>query len=597
MKINKPIIDLDFLQVDLSAKLQEDPLVAIRKREEEARRQFLQNPIQLKKLQDALKQQELKKQIKKHKKSKKSESDSDLDKKITSKLKSLKGNSLAIQLAKNEKKKKQKDNSLDIILMHKYNELKDKLSQKDIEDILAGRTSSSNDSDSDNGHSKAKVYSGDEKPNKKPISKQAFRSRDRNLVKRQYSTDSSQERKGKRRTTGSENSKINYKSKNMKEENIAGDIRKHENKSKKVYETNKGSKRNYRKEKMEEKNRKESSSEPETSEDEESYTVRKKSNKKENFKRKNRTYKSDSSIAEKYKSKRRYRSSSSDDRKDERKSANKKKHGDYSKSTKAMSRRDSSSDHSKSKNKSNYKEKKLSKDVSRDIKTNEKTRKETSSSSDSSSITSSSDSDEENKKNKEMDKCDNSMKNPNTETELDKIILQKLRMLRNETESKAKQIEKNEDKLYSHYDSDNDEHVYKKKSFGLVRADGTKMELKGNSQPSTKTVENKKSEPIKDLGRRKTKRLTEQEKEELRNQMMRDAEDREKERSDNLRKYREEDEKEDKERKSKEFDKNFVHKELLKSTKDSSVESRIKSKLNNIQRSSRDMTSNFSKRH
>ncbi|GJQ86519.1 putative pre-mRNA splicing factor [Trypoxylus dichotomus] len=51
-------------QVDLATKLQEDPLVAIKKREEETRKQFLQNPIQLKKLQSTLHNQLRKKQKK-----------------------------------------------------------------------------------------------------------------------------------------------------------------------------------------------------------------------------------------------------------------------------------------------------------------------------------------------------------------------------------------------------------------------------------------------------------------------------------------------------------------------------------------------------
>lgn len=61
------------LQVDLSAKLQEDPLMAIKKREEEARRAFLQNPVQLKKLQKALEAQKKMKNKKSKKKKRKSD--------------------------------------------------------------------------------------------------------------------------------------------------------------------------------------------------------------------------------------------------------------------------------------------------------------------------------------------------------------------------------------------------------------------------------------------------------------------------------------------------------------------------------------------
>nr|CAH7762082.1 unnamed protein product [Callosobruchus chinensis] len=75
--------------------------------------------------------------------------------------------------------------------------------------------------------------------------------------------------------------------------------------------------------------------------------------------------------------------------------------------------------------------------------------------------------------------------------------------------------------------------------------------------------------------------------------MMKDAVKREKERSENLRQYREEDRKEEM---AMSYNRDFIHKELLKSTKDTSIEGRIKSKLNSIQRSSVHMSSNFSKK-
>lgn len=113
-------------QVDLSAKLQEDPLVTIKKREEESRRQFLQNPVQLKKLQKAIKAQEA---IKKKKKKKKSK-ESDLEAKLKEKLLGIK-----------DKKASKEEKSLDIILMHKYEALKHKLTDDDLRDILNGKFS------------------------------------------------------------------------------------------------------------------------------------------------------------------------------------------------------------------------------------------------------------------------------------------------------------------------------------------------------------------------------------------------------------------------------------------------------------------------
>lgn len=119
-----------YWKVDLSAKLQEDPLVAIKKREEESRREFLQNPVQLKKLQKALKaQQEKQNKKKKKKKSKKKQnSDSDLDVKLTEKLLGLKN-----------KKNSRDERNLDTILIHKYEEFKHLLTDEDMRQVLAGK--------------------------------------------------------------------------------------------------------------------------------------------------------------------------------------------------------------------------------------------------------------------------------------------------------------------------------------------------------------------------------------------------------------------------------------------------------------------------
>ncbi|KAK5646679.1 hypothetical protein RI129_005143 [Pyrocoelia pectoralis] len=134
-------------QVDINAKLQEDPLIAIKKREEENRRQFLNNPIQIKKLQEALQFQKSKRKGK-HKSSD-SDSEHELNKKLAKKLKSL-GNS---SIVKNKNKTSKKD-VLDTILMHKYNQLKSQLTNTDIRDVLEGKksetsSSSSNDNDSE----------------------------------------------------------------------------------------------------------------------------------------------------------------------------------------------------------------------------------------------------------------------------------------------------------------------------------------------------------------------------------------------------------------------------------------------------------------
>ncbi|XP_022905613.1 pre-mRNA-splicing factor CWC25 homolog [Onthophagus taurus] len=104
-------------QVDLATKLQEDPLVAIRKREEETRKEFLQNPVQLKKMQMMLDMQ-----MKKNKKSKKKKKIKNLDEKI---LELLKKNS-----------SDEFDEDIDKILLKKLRKLRSKLSEEDLKEIM-----------------------------------------------------------------------------------------------------------------------------------------------------------------------------------------------------------------------------------------------------------------------------------------------------------------------------------------------------------------------------------------------------------------------------------------------------------------------------
>lgn len=176
-------------QVDLSAKLQEDPLMAIKKREEEARRAFLQNPVQLKKLQKALEAQKKMKSKNKKKKKKRKKSEDDLDAKIAMKLKKLKNTSSLM---------KKSESTLDTILMHKFNELKDKLSQEDLNDVINGVVTDS---------------SGDEKGKKKRRSNSSSdESEKRKYPKEKYdSSDSEEEKRPKQQNWGlvrSDGSKI-----------------------------------------------------------------------------------------------------------------------------------------------------------------------------------------------------------------------------------------------------------------------------------------------------------------------------------------------------------------------------------------------------
>ncbi|KAF5295444.1 hypothetical protein FQA39_LY13105 [Lamprigera yunnana] len=132
-------------QVDINAKLQEDPLIAIKKREEEKRKQFLNNPVQIKKLQKALKQQRCMKKNK-HKKTK-SDSDLELDKKLAKKLRAFKN----VQILSSKSNKT--SNMLNTILMHKYNQFKHHLSQNDVKAILEGNSSDSTSSSSSSSSS------------------------------------------------------------------------------------------------------------------------------------------------------------------------------------------------------------------------------------------------------------------------------------------------------------------------------------------------------------------------------------------------------------------------------------------------------------
>lgn len=90
--------------------------------------------------------------------------------------------------------------------------------------------------------------------------------------------------------------------------------------------------------------------------------------------------------------------------------------------------------------------------------------------------------------------------------------------------------------------------------------------------------------------------MTEEEMNAVREEMMKNADWREKDREKTVRKQRESEEKE-KSKHEKEFDKSFLNRHLKKAQDQvGSVESRIKSNLNNIQRTGRAMDSNFAKR-
>ncbi|CAO1353167.1 unnamed protein product [Diamesa tonsa] len=111
---------------------------------------------------------------------------------------------------------------------------------------------------------------------------------------------------------------------------------------------------------------------------------------------------------------------------------------------------------------------------------------------------------------------------------------------------------------------------------------------------SPKESSRKKSRTPKPSSR--TKPLTDAEMDAKRAEMVNNADWREKDRSKTVKKYRENEELE-KNQHEKTFDKDFLNKHMKKAHNETaSVESRIKANLNNIQRSSRTMDTNFARR-
>ncbi|PSN51285.1 hypothetical protein C0J52_05304 [Blattella germanica] len=90
------------------------------------------------------------------------------------------------------------------------------------------------------------------------------------------------------------------------------------------------------------------------------------------------------------------------------------------------------------------------------------------------------------------------------------------------------------------------------------------------------------------------KKLSEEELEQRRREMMNNAKWRETEREKNVARYRAQDEKEKKNDKG--YNQDFLRKQLSYAASHGTVESRIKSNLNNIQRSGREMDKNFARR-
>lgn len=156
------------------------------------------------------------------------------------------------------------------------------------------------------------------------------------------------------------------------------------------------------------------------------------------------------------------------------------------------------------------------------------------------------------------------------------------------------------------HDSDDDDRKSKApvhQNWGLVTATGKSIALKNDAKTYTDRIasasakEPSKSETSWKKPASSRPKLTEAEKEEKLREMMKNAEWRNVERESYVRKYHEDGRKEEDKHREAEFDRNFINKELHKSAQSATVESRLKSNRNNIQRSSGAMNTNFARRN
>lgn len=138
------------------------------------------------------------------------------------------------------------------------------------------------------------------------------------------------------------------------------------------------------------------------------------------------------------------------------------------------------------------------------------------------------------------------------------------------------------------------------RSFGLVTADGKKIELKGthakHEQKSVAQASVASKQPATYMPPPK-QHLTDEEKAKRLQEMQENVKWAVEERTKNFIRNKEEAKREAEQQAADKFDKNYMHKELHKAFHNQdSVEARIKSKVNTIQRTSSSMNSNFTKR-
>lgn len=619
-------------QVDLQAKLQEDPLLSIQKKEEETRRNFLQNPVQLKKLQKALSKQQ--------KKSKKGKRE------LEEKLEYLQDNPLGMD---RQNKKSKRDKDLDIILMHKFNAMKSKLSEKDLTDIMQGNFT---DTDSDSAVEEEYVESEDEytkfknrkrnqgrdaveKPKKKKPKKKKYESSDDSSDEEEVKKKAVKKKKRKKRESSSEDSDSSDSEDKPKKKKRKSSKNKKRSKSKDAKKKSKKSRK--KKESSSEESSSESSSDSSSSSSEEekkSKHSKKRSEKgkknTDNQNKKEDKRKQRSLSAEKEKVDRRNRSRSRDELKGRDNSRNQKRfrnndsperrkpfrddkggyrnnqqiHEDAYKSdrrnrSRSRDRRNYDNDNRGRSNRNERGQWNRSYDRKRDHqdyrkksyerKYDESVRRERRRSR------------SDQRKSRSLSKSRN-IENPGGNQRSGSMEkLDKYRECRNRSNSverctPTKDVKKivGPERPPDYYPPSNsdEEETPKVKNWGLVKCDGTKIPLGTSSHKSVVAKKEEAVEVQKEVPAKK-KKLSEEEKDKLRREMMENAAWRDEEREKKVKAYREKDAKDE----VKEFDPDFMHKELVKSSdNNTTVEGRIREKLNTIQRSGGDMNSHFLKR-
>lgn len=149
------------------------------------------------------------------------------------------------------------------------------------------------------------------------------------------------------------------------------------------------------------------------------------------------------------------------------------------------------------------------------------------------------------------------------------------------------------------YDSD-EERRPSARNFGLVSASGKKLELTKRDEVrlyKREEIKAHQSSQKPSFSRPERKKpLTEEEMEAQRRAMLDNANWRDKERKKNVRRYEDEERKQDEKDRVKKYDKDFINQQFKHAANNETVEKRIKSNRNNIQRSGGAMNDHFAKR-